>query len=91
MNTLTVYGNLLDECLDNLPKVLKRCLKTNVVLNYEKCHFMFDQRLILGHIMSSKDIEVDKAKVYVIKSLPYPKSMSEIYSFLGHVDFYKRL
>ena len=90
MDDFTVYGNSFDECLENLVKILQRCIKTNLVLNYEKCHFMVNQGLLLGHVMSSKGIEVDRAKVDVIKSLPYPTSVREVRSFLGHVGFYRR-
>lgn len=60
MDNFTVYGNSFDECLDNLAKVLKRCIGSNLVFNYEKCHFMVDQGLILRHVVSSRGIEVDK-------------------------------
>ena len=53
MDDFTVHGDSFDNCLENLTKVLKRCIETNLVLNYEKCHFMVDQGLILGHIVSS--------------------------------------
>ncbi|KAL0381119.1 UNVERIFIED_CONTAM: Retrovirus-related Pol polyprotein from transposon.6 [Sesamum angustifolium] len=43
-----------------------------------------------GHIVSSKGIEVDKSKIDVIKSLPYPASVWEIRSVLGHAGFYGR-
>jgi hypothetical protein len=36
---------------------------------------MVDQGLILGHIVSARGIEVDKSKIDVIKSLPYPASV----------------
>ncbi|GJU34506.1 uncharacterized protein Tco_1182860 [Tanacetum coccineum] len=49
-----------------------------------------DQGNILGHIVSDKGLEVDKAKIDVIKSLPYPKNMREVRSFLGHIGFYCR-
>ncbi|KAL0366952.1 UNVERIFIED_CONTAM: Retrovirus-related Pol polyprotein from transposon.6 [Sesamum radiatum] len=90
MDDFTVYGNSFDDCLEKLTKVLERCIEKNLVLNYEKCHFMVDQGLILGHIVSSKGIEVDKSKIDVIKSLPYPASVREICSFLGHAGFYRR-
>ncbi|KAK1427528.1 hypothetical protein QVD17_16215 [Tagetes erecta] len=90
MDDFTVYGNSFKDCLDNLRKILERCIETNLVLNYEKCHFMVDQGLILGHIVSEKGIEVDKAKIDVIKTLPYPKSVREVRSFLGHAGFYRR-
>ena len=51
---------------------------------------MVDQGLILGHIVSSKGIEVDKAKVDVINSLPYPANVREVHSFPGHASFYRR-
>ncbi|KAK9048798.1 hypothetical protein SSX86_032234 [Deinandra increscens subsp. villosa] len=90
MDDFTVYGNSFNECLENLTKILKRCIETNLVLNYEKCHFMVDRGLILGHVVSSKGLEVDKAKIDVIKSLPYPNCVREVRSFLGHAGFYRR-
>ena len=90
MDDFTVYGNSFTSCLENLNKVLKRCIETNLVLNYEKCHFMVDQGLILGHIVSAEGIEVDRAKIDVIKSLPYPATVREVRSFLGHAGFYRR-
>lgn len=51
---------------------------------------MVDQGLILRHVVSSKGIEVDKVKVDVIKSLPYPKSIREICSFLRGASFFQR-
>ena len=90
MDDFTVYGNSFDECLKILTKILQRCVETNLVLNFEKCHFMVDQGLILGHIVSSKGLEVDKAKIDVIKTLPYPNSVREVRSFLGHAGFYRR-
>ncbi|KAL7602743.1 hypothetical protein Lser_V15G15410 [Lactuca serriola] len=90
MDDFTVYGNSFQECLTNLTKILKRCIETNLVLNFEKCHFMVSQGLILGHIVSKKGIEVDKAKIDVIQSLPYPTCVREVRSFLGHAGFYRR-
>lgn len=49
---------------------------------------MIEQSIVLGHIVSSTGFEVDKAKVGIIQSLPYPTSVWEIRSFLGHLDFY---
>ena len=51
---------------------------------------MVKQGIILGHIISSKGIEVDKAKVDLISNLPPPKTVREVRSFLGHAGFYRR-
>jgi len=56
--------------LDNLDRVLNKCVETNLVLNFEKCHFMVEQGIILGYIISRKGIEVDSAKIFVISQLP---------------------
>ena len=43
-----------------------RCEQTNLVLNWEKCHFMVNEGIVLGHKISERGIEVDKAKVDAI-------------------------
>ncbi|GJW59369.1 DNA-directed DNA polymerase [Tanacetum coccineum] len=90
MDDFTVHGDSFDSYLINLEKILKRCIESNFVLNYDKCQFMVDQGNILGHIVSAKGLEVDKAKIDVIKYLPYPKNVWEVRSFLGHAGFYRR-
>ena len=39
MDDFTVYGDSFDSYLDSLTRVLERCIETNLVLNFEKCHF----------------------------------------------------
>jgi hypothetical protein len=67
-----------------------RCKEKNLVLNWEKCHFMVKQGIVLGHVISHQGIEVDKAKVDLISILPPPRIVKEICSFLGHAGFYRR-
>ena len=69
MDDFSVFGDSFDLCLHNLTLVLKRCEENNLVLNWEKCHFMVQQGIVLGHVISRRGIEVDKAKVEVISSL----------------------
>ncbi|KAL4291396.1 hypothetical protein GQ457_14G014230 [Hibiscus cannabinus] len=91
MDDFSTFGENFDNCLSNLKKVLKRCKETNLVLNWEKCHFMVDEGIVLGHKISSKGMEVDKAKIEVISKLPPPTTVKGIRSFLGHAGFYQRL
>ena len=51
---------------------------------------MVKEGIVLGHVISKKRIEVDKAKVDLIANLSPPKSVKEICSFLGHAGFYRR-
>ncbi|KAL4302814.1 hypothetical protein GQ457_10G009600 [Hibiscus cannabinus] len=90
MDDFSTFGENFDSCLSNLEKVLKRCKETNLVLNWEKCHFMVDEGIVLGHKISSKGMEVDKEKIEVISKLPPPTTVKGIRSFLGHAGFYRR-
>ena len=44
-------------------------MKVNLVLNWEKCHVMVKEVIVLGHVVSDRGIEVDKAKIEVIENL----------------------
>ncbi|KAM1083435.1 hypothetical protein ACFX19_022242 [Malus domestica] len=90
MDDFSVFGDSFDECLENLTIILKRCVETNLVLNWEKCHFMVRQGIVLGHIVSERGIEVDKSKIDLVRYLPSPTSVREVRSFLGHAGFYRR-
>ena len=90
MDDITIYGGSFEECLINLKTVLHRCIEKNLVLNWEKCHFMVSQGIVLGHIISGKGIEVDKAKIEFISKLPSPTNVKTVRQLFGHAGFYKR-
>ncbi|RDX78727.1 Retrovirus-related Pol polyprotein, partial [Mucuna pruriens] len=82
MDDFTIYVESCDACMENLSWVLTRCIETNLVLNFQKCHFMLTEGIMVGHLISSRGIKVDKAKVDVITSLSNPASMRDVRSFL---------
>ena len=90
MDDFSVLGKSFDNCLENLRQALIRCEETNLVLNWEKFHFMVKKGIVLGYRISERGIEVDKAKNETIEKLPPPSSVKGIRSFLGHVGFYRR-
>nr|GFA79998.1 reverse transcriptase domain-containing protein [Tanacetum cinerariifolium] len=90
MDDFSVFGNSFSTCLTNLEKMLKRCEDTMLALNWEKSHFMVKEVIVLGHKISKKGIEVDKAKIEVILKLPHLTTVKGIRSFLGHAGFYLR-
>ncbi|XP_022855935.1 uncharacterized protein LOC111377112 [Olea europaea var. sylvestris] len=90
MDDFSIFRSSFDECLVHLNLVLQRYMETNLVLNWEKCHFMVQEGIVLGHRVSAKGIEVDKVKIQVIEKLPPPTSVKGVSSFLGHVGFYRR-
>nr|GEZ53359.1 reverse transcriptase domain-containing protein [Tanacetum cinerariifolium] len=90
MDDFSVFENSFSTCLTNLEKMLKWCEDTKLTLNWEKIHFMVKEGIVLGHKISKKGIEVDKAKIKVISKLPHPTIVKGIRSFLGHAGFYRR-
>ena len=90
MDDLSVLGKSFDNCLENLRQVLIRCEETNLVLNWEKCHFMVKEGIVLGHRILERGIEVDRAKVETIEKQLPPSSVKGIRSFIGHIGFYRR-
>ncbi|KAD7116881.1 hypothetical protein E3N88_04149 [Mikania micrantha] len=83
MDDFSVFGSSFDQCLINLEKMLRRCVETNLMLNWEKCHFMVTKGIVLGHNISRDGIQVDKAKIETISKLPPPTSVKAVRSFLG--------
>ena len=78
MDDFSIFGDFFENYLRNLKKTLKRCKEINLVLSWEKSHFMVKEGIVLGHVVSEREIEVDKAKVELISKLPPPKSVKHI-------------
>ncbi|GKB87124.1 reverse transcriptase domain-containing protein [Tanacetum coccineum] len=90
MDVFSVFRDSFSSCLSHLDKMLKRCEDTNLVLNWEKCHFMVKEGIVLGHKISKSGIEVDKAKVDVIAKLPRPTSVKGIQKCIEAFNILKK-
>jgi hypothetical protein len=90
MDDISIYGKTFMGFLANLDKVLTRCAEVDLVLNWEKCHFMVKQGIVLGHVISERGIEVNKAKAETVEQLLPPTDVKSLRSFLGHAGFYRR-
>ncbi|GJZ00321.1 reverse transcriptase domain-containing protein [Tanacetum coccineum] len=77
MDDFSVFRDSFSSCLSNLDIMLKRCKDTNLVLIWEKCHFMVKEGIVLGYKISKNGIEVDRAKVDVIAKLPPPTTIDD--------------
>jgi hypothetical protein len=83
MDDFSINGKTFNDFLENLDKVLQRYEEKHLVLNWEKCHFMVREGIVLGHLVSKRGIEVDRAKIEVIEQLPPPTNIKGVRSFLG--------
>ncbi|GJY66782.1 reverse transcriptase domain-containing protein [Tanacetum coccineum] len=84
MDDFFIFRNSFDTCLNNLDKMLQRCKDAHLILNWEICHFMVKEGIVLGHKVSSVVLEVDKAKIDVISKLPPPTNIKR--AVLGQKD-----
>nr|GFA34752.1 reverse transcriptase domain-containing protein [Tanacetum cinerariifolium] len=83
MDDFSVFGDSFDKFLNNLNKMLQRCKDAHLVLNWEKCHFMVKEGIVLGYKVSSAGIEVDKAKIDVISKLSSPTNIKDAHLVLN--------
>jgi hypothetical protein len=82
MDDFLVFGPTFNKCLHNLSLALQQCKETNLILSWENSHFMVQEGIVLGHIVSKRGKEVDKVKVELISNLPPPTTVRKIRSFL---------
>lgn len=90
IDDLMVDGDSLDICLNNLTLLLKQYINTNLVINWEKCHLIVNQDIVLEHVILERRIEIDKSKINFIHFLLPLTSVREVQSFLGHIGFYHK-
>nr|GEZ87684.1 reverse transcriptase domain-containing protein [Tanacetum cinerariifolium] len=91
------YGTFAYKCMSfglcNAPGTFQRCMMAifhDMIEQMMESHFMVKEGIVLGHKISKKGIEVDKAKIKVISKLPHLTTVKGICSFLGHAGFYRR-
>ena len=90
MDDFSIYGSSFEHCVENLETVLQRCQDKNLAPNWVKFHFMVIEGIVLGHKIYAAGLEVNQAKVVVIKTLMPPTTVKGLRSFLGHAGFYRR-
>ncbi|GKC26323.1 reverse transcriptase domain-containing protein [Tanacetum coccineum] len=80
MDDFSIYRNSFDNFLNNLDKMLQRCKDAHLILNWEKCHFMVKEGIVLGHKLSKAGLEADKAKIDIISKLSPPANI-KVFAF----------
>lgn len=81
MDDFSVFGDSFQEALENLEKVLLHCQEAHLALSEKKCRLMCKVGIVLGHLISTKDIQVDPAKIEIIMHFPAPKTQREVRGF----------
>ena len=75
MDNFSVFGDDFDSCLAYLTNILKVWITNGMVLSWEKFHLVVGERAVLGHLVSSKGLDMEKAKIEVIQNLLLPTTL----------------
>ncbi|XP_043710324.1 uncharacterized mitochondrial protein AtMg00860-like [Telopea speciosissima] len=90
INDILVYSKSEEEHTDHLRFVLQRLREKQLYAKFSKCDFWLQQVAFLGHLVSTKGIEVDPGKVQSVVDWETPKNVADIHSFLGLAGYYRR-
>ena len=90
MDDFSVFGDSFQEALKNMEKVLLLFQEAHLALSDKKCRLMWKSRVVLGHLIFGKGIQVDPENIEIIMHLRAPKTQREVRGFLGHARYYRR-
>ena len=90
LDDVLVSGKTQDEHLKTLEKVLCRLENAGLKVRADKCRFLVPQVEYLGHVVNKHGISPTAEKTEAIRSVPAPRNVSELKSFLGLLTYYSR-
>ncbi|GKE52029.1 putative reverse transcriptase domain-containing protein [Tanacetum coccineum] len=90
IDDILIYSKDKKEHEEHLKAILELLKKEKLYAKFSKCEFWIPKVQFLGHVIDSRGIHVDPAKIESIKDWASPKTPTEIYQFLGLVGYYRR-
>nr|GEV11692.1 putative reverse transcriptase domain-containing protein [Tanacetum cinerariifolium] len=90
IDDILIYSKNKEEHEEHLKLFLDLLKKEELYAKFSKCEFWISKVQFLGHVIDSKGIHVDPAKIESIKDLVSPKTPTEIHQFLGLAGYYRR-
>ena len=90
MDDILIFTKTLEQHRSIVKRVLQVLQNNNLYLKPEKCIFEVRKIEFLGLILSENQVEMDPVKIEGVRNWPVPRSVKELQSFLGFVNFYRR-
>ncbi|GJX36366.1 putative reverse transcriptase domain-containing protein [Tanacetum coccineum] len=90
IDDILIYSKNKEEHEEHLKLILELLKKAELYAKFSKCEFWIPKVQFLGHVIDSKGIHVDPAKIELIKDWASPKSPTEIRQFLGLAGYYRK-
>jgi hypothetical protein len=90
LDDVIVYGSSINETMDRMSVVLDRLRAANLKLKAKKCLLFAKQVKFLGHVISQDGVSTDPDKVADIVNMHRPRTIKQVRSFMGMVNYYSR-
>ena len=90
IDDITIISKNEEEHFKHIQIVLNRLRDMNLRLNPEKCQWFAEEIKILGHIVDSQGLRMDKSKIEAIEKRVPPNSIKSLQSFLGLTNYYRK-
>ncbi|GKF10815.1 putative reverse transcriptase domain-containing protein, partial [Tanacetum coccineum] len=90
IDDILIYSKDKTEHEEHLKEVLEFLKKEKLYAKFSKCEFWTSKVQFLGHVIDSRGIHVDSAKIESIKDWASPKTPTEIRQYLGLASYYRR-
>ncbi|GBG83466.1 hypothetical protein CBR_g37178 [Chara braunii] len=90
LDDILVFSRTLQELQGHLGQVLAKLREANFKINAKKCEWAKTQVLYLGHVLDGDGIKPEDNKIAAIKDWPTPRTLTELPSFLGLANYYRK-
>jgi hypothetical protein len=90
LDDILIFNRTWEEHMQHIQQVLGTLRQHKLYANLEKCSFGMNRVQYLGYIVDEHGVHVDPAKIQVIRDWPAPTTLTELQSFLGLANFYRR-
>ncbi|GBG65156.1 hypothetical protein CBR_g49952 [Chara braunii] len=90
LDDILVFSKTLDEHQGHLRQVLEKLREANFKINAKKCDWAKTQVLYLGHVLDGDGVKPEDSKIAAIRDWPTPRTLTELRSFLGLANYYRK-
>ena len=90
IDDILVYSKTREEHEKHLRIVLEKLRRNWLYGKFSKCDFWLEEVAFLGHVITAEGVAVDPTKIEAVVNWRQPSNVSEIRSFLGLAEYYRR-